>query len=256
MMPLFRYQGALHYFAHVPKCGGTSVEQYLSLRFGPLGFANLGLGPVPWPLDWLKSTPQHAAWADFARVFPADWVKSSFAVVRHPLARLVSAYNMRVGGHEIPSGLSIEAFAETYLQTRSSDPFRYDNHLRAQTEFVPPSSIVFRLEDGLAAVQKHIDENFGPWSDGETIGHVTHAAQSAAKFEKTTEVSPRLKHLVDELYASDFEAFGYATEPAKPVQILLWPSVGGVKGIGRSVRIKSWQTRQNLRARRLQRAIP
>ena len=39
-MPIFRHDGALYFFAHVPKCGGQSVEDYLSRRFGPLAFLN------------------------------------------------------------------------------------------------------------------------------------------------------------------------------------------------------------------------
>jgi len=37
-MPIFRINDQLHYFAHVPKCGGSAVETYLTRRFGPLGF--------------------------------------------------------------------------------------------------------------------------------------------------------------------------------------------------------------------------
>ena len=33
-MPFFRIDRELHYFAHVPKCAGASVEVYLRKRFG------------------------------------------------------------------------------------------------------------------------------------------------------------------------------------------------------------------------------
>jgi hypothetical protein len=35
-MPYVTAAGKLIYFAHVPKAGGSSVENYLAARFGPL----------------------------------------------------------------------------------------------------------------------------------------------------------------------------------------------------------------------------
>ena len=34
-MPIARVSGKLVLFMHVPRCGGTSMEDYLEARFGP-----------------------------------------------------------------------------------------------------------------------------------------------------------------------------------------------------------------------------
>ncbi len=82
-MPLATWNGITIFFAHVPKTGGSSVEDYLARRFGPLciidrnkrsGVAGTGL-IVP-------ST--HLAAEDLAELLPHD-LTYSFAVVRDPL---------------------------------------------------------------------------------------------------------------------------------------------------------------------------
>ena len=58
-MPFFRIDRELHYFAHVPKCAGASVEVYLRKRFGKIAFANSQFYNVPEAQRWTKSSPQH-----------------------------------------------------------------------------------------------------------------------------------------------------------------------------------------------------
>src|SRR5690606_34944645 len=95
-MPVFRIGDRLHYYAHVPKCGGSSVEAYLKARFGGLAFLNTRFLDLPEARRWTRSSPQHLPWDAFTRLVPADWIASSFAVVRHPVRRLVSAFQYQV----------------------------------------------------------------------------------------------------------------------------------------------------------------
>ena len=95
-MPIFRVGDRLHYFAHVPKCGGSSVERYLRARFGALAFVDSRHLDRPAALRWSRSSPQHLALSDFRRLVPSEWISSSFAVVRHPQNRLISAFRFQV----------------------------------------------------------------------------------------------------------------------------------------------------------------
>ena len=69
-MPIFRIGDTLHYYAHVPKCGGSSVEAYLRTRFGSLAFLNTRYLDLPEQARWTRSSPQHMALADLHRLIP------------------------------------------------------------------------------------------------------------------------------------------------------------------------------------------
>lgn len=85
-MPLYRHKGSLIYFAHVPKCGGTSIEDYLSRRFGPAAFLDRRFLRRRAP--WTRTSPQHVTAADFSRLVPPSFVDVNFAVVRHPAEKI------------------------------------------------------------------------------------------------------------------------------------------------------------------------
>ena len=65
-MPFFRLRQQLIYFAHVPKCAGTSVEAYLQRRFGALAFRDQFHYRDPGP-RWTVTSPQHVTAADLER---------------------------------------------------------------------------------------------------------------------------------------------------------------------------------------------
>ena len=130
-MPLVRIGTDIHYFAHVPKCGGSSVEAYLKARFGSLAFLNARFLSAPESHRWTKSSPQHITLDALTGLVPADWITSSFAVVRHPVKRLISAFHFQIENERTVSRqLSIDDWFEDWLEKARETPFLYDNHLR------------------------------------------------------------------------------------------------------------------------------
>lgn len=219
-MPLFKHHGSFHYFAHVPKCAGTSIERYLEFRFGRLAFFDYRGGETPWYLQWTKASAQHIAWNDLLSIVPQEWISSTFAVVRHPLSRLVSSYNMRLNAGHVPALLSIEDFVADYITERRYKPFKYDNHLRPQTDIVPPQGRIFRIEDGIDSVQDYIDSEFGPWAKPAKISHISHTDMASDPFEFTGTISDRLVELTLELYREDYNRFGYDALPGRYPKLL------------------------------------
>ena len=73
-MPVFRIGDRLHYYAHVPKCGGTAVEGYLTARFGPLGLFEQNRHLVPLDRRWSRTATEHLSVDELQRVIPADWL--------------------------------------------------------------------------------------------------------------------------------------------------------------------------------------
>ncbi|WP_425074097.1 sulfotransferase family 2 domain-containing protein [Sagittula sp. S175] len=229
-MPTFLANGGLHCFAHVPKCAGTTVEHHLAQRFGPLGMmGNHPLVPV---------SLQHLTWADLEAFCVPGQILSSFALVRHPLTRFVSTYNMRVAqvSPPFPRDVTLEDFADWVAARLPVSAMLLDNHLRPQVDFLGPDTRLFRLEDGLDPVIAWLDAQFGPCEAAAPLGHERHRPdETAALFDTVSEVPPRVLETVGRLYAADFERLGYdmATAPvqkvlrlkpgqARPVERTLW----------------------------------
>jgi Sulfotransferase family len=221
-MPLFRAANAIHLFAHVPKCGGASVEAYLRDRFGELGFLDTRRYDRPSWAMWTRTSPQHVPTAALARLIPSGWIASSFAIVRHPVDRLVSAYNHCIDPQAVlPAGLSIEEWFEEFLLISRRNPWLYDGHLLPQTDLVPEDATWFRLEAGLEPVVAHLDRLAGDASGPRSIGHSRHSAATTGLRKETRRLSPRLLARIEAHYAADFARFGYAPDADRAFDLLI-----------------------------------
>lgn len=217
-MPIFRIGDKLHYYAHVPKCGGSSVEAYLKTRFGSLAFLNTRYLDLPEHARWTKSSPQHLALADLHRLVPADWIASSFAVVRHPVKRLISAFQFQVEVEGTVAALwSIDEFFDDWLKRAGAEPFLYDNHLRPQSDLVPDGAAIFRLEDGLAPLVAHLDMLAGNTDGPRAIPKENVRKKGMGPDASRLTPAPETLIRIATYYAEDFRRFGYSIDDtAKP----------------------------------------
>lgn len=224
-MPVFRIGDKLHYYAHVPKCGGSSVEACLKARFGTPAFLDTRFLDVPEARRWTRSSPQHLPWEVFTRLVPADWITSSFAVVRHPVKRLVSAfqYQVEVEGTVAPLW-SIDEWFDDWLKRAGDEPFLYDNHLCPQSAIVPPDATVFRLEDGLDAIIPHLDRLAG--NSGGPRGVRAENVRRKGMGPDAERLKPSAETLarVAAFYAADFARFGYGETAPKSARTAPKPS--------------------------------
>ncbi|MCU0829871.1 MAG: sulfotransferase family protein [Tabrizicola sp.] len=225
-MPLVRINDDLHYFAHVPKCGGTSVEAYLIERFGTLGLHDWTYNEVPEHLRWSRTSPQHIPVATLRTLFPESWIASSFSVVRHPVTRLISAFLFArdVQGTINPTA-TLDDWCKSDLPQLCKDPFFQDGHFLPQSDFVPEGARIFRLEDGLDAVIDHLDALAGN-SDGPR--QVPTKNLSAWRISDTAHrpvpSDATLARIVD-AYACDFDRFGYDRPATAAITAILEPVV-------------------------------
>jgi hypothetical protein len=208
-MPIFRIGDKLHYFAHVPKSGGSSVEYYLTARFGRLALVEPNRPETPRHLLWTVLQSNHVPLFALDPVFPRDWFASSFATVRHPLRRLVSAFFFaRDVRKVIPLATDFNAWAKDALSQLSGNPFAFAGHVLPQWELVPEDSRVFRLEDGLDPVIPYLDG-----LAGNTDGPREMPVRNIGRWRKQTDAPPvpdeRTLELVAKVYARDFQRFGY-----------------------------------------------
>jgi hypothetical protein len=213
-MPVFCSNGELHVFAHIPKCAGTTVEEHLAARFGTLGLIGTS--------SRYQVSLQHLTWREIVVLFPEAWIAGSFAVVRHPLDRLVSTYNMRIAQATppFPREISIADFLDWVERRLPVTPNLLDNHLRPQVDFIGPRTRLFRLEDGLDAVVAYLDECFGESSDLPPLSHHDFRnTDTEAMFDVSPTLPPGVAERVARLYAADFDAFGYDPDPNRTVRL-------------------------------------
>ncbi|MEO0679256.1 MAG: sulfotransferase family 2 domain-containing protein [Pseudomonadota bacterium] len=218
--------GRAIYFAHVPKAGGSSVEDRLEARFGPLQLLDRAHEPRRRARATAEPvSPQHMPGAEAARRLPqvASGRAWRFAVVRDPLRRLLSAHRFQFHGmgREDPARrpppwrarfarLGLTPWLALSLAATRLDPGYLDGHLRPQVDFLPPDPPgaapceTFRLEDGLQAVEARLDALFGPGPAG-GMGHALRAGKRDGPTPSRTDL-----RLILRAHGADYDRFGYA----------------------------------------------
>ena len=216
-MPLIRLPNAkLIYFAHVPKCAGTTIERYLETRFGTLGFLDRQYGTIDLADRWSHTSPQHMPEQVRQRYLPDDFIDASFAIVRHPATRLRSVFLFQ---REIQGGIPADQDFEgwlTSLSNPSESPFALDGHLRPMLDCVPEQAKVFTLETGLQAVIDWLDTVSGETADDiplRPLNVLQRRLQSENRPIPQVSLSQEALERVAELYAADYARFNYDLMP-------------------------------------------
>lgn len=172
-MPIARINGRLLNFVHIPKTGGSSIKSYLMAK-GPLALYTRE------PSEWARTTPQHIHADIYSLLIPDEFCDVRFAVVRDPLARLISEFRYRakrclepstkhctlnddgtvcIESHTLRKILvTFDDWVNMTFEEYRSDPYIYDNHIRPQSDFIDRDMKIFRFEYGLLHVFDWIDE--------------------------------------------------------------------------------------------------
>tara|TARA_R110001583_G_scaffold182521_1_gene340540 strand:- start:15269 stop:16033 length:765 start_codon:yes stop_codon:yes gene_type:complete len=216
-MPVFKINNEFVYFAHVPKCGGKSVESYIRRRFGDIAFLEPLYLQRPPHARWSCTSPQHLDWESFTRLFPENWITASFGIVRHPLARVKSAFDYQFSvAKTLNENDNITDWFASYVQNFDTEIYKYDHHLRPQSDLLPPGAQIFHLELGLDGIVSYLDECAGDSSGPRTIFHENKRRSGNAPSEQASAVTPQLKEAVSAFYEKDFQTFGYHIDRKKP----------------------------------------
>ncbi|MDU8911550.1 sulfotransferase family 2 domain-containing protein [Aestuariicoccus sp. MJ-SS9] len=209
-MPICKAGTRLIYFAHIPKTGGSSVDAYLRTK-GTVSFL------TPERPDGLAATPQHLHEAVISQLFAPDFFDARFAVLRDPVARLMSEFlwrseplkpfqrlarpfrggkarRIKVAGEKL--SLTFDEWVPRVLAARDADPWIADNHLRPQVEFIREGDQLFALENGLDPVFRWIDEVTETAPSGGGFWEKKSSGQALTPSRKT-------RKLIEKTYAED-----------------------------------------------------
>lgn len=216
-MPFFRAGSKLVYYAHIPKCAGSSVEHYLKARFGEIALLDPTHNRVPEAQRWSKTSPQHMDSRTADRILPREIFDAAFAVVRHPVSRLVSVFKFQrdVEGLIAP-GTDFSDWVKEVREMRHDLRFRYDNHLLPQVDFLPADCRLFPLENGLDPLLSYFDELTETKGGPTEFERINESGQNT----KRRPSSEQLKivpndsdiEIIREIYEDDFEQLGYSIE--------------------------------------------
>lgn len=218
-MPFFKSQGQLIYYAHVPKCGGTGVENYIKARFGSVAFLDRRYFQKGDVEPWSRTSPQHIEAGDLDQLIPLNFFDQIFTVVRHPMDRMVSMYhfNIEVGGHLDKSVSFGEWLARIEDSWNKEDMFYLDNHPRPMSDFVPLGAKVFYLESGLMAVQAFLDQYAAQGQD-QPLREIPVGNQRKTRTKEGQDLGDKIVPTrqdisrLTRMYEEDFERFGYDPE--------------------------------------------
>lgn len=219
-MPILVKNDRQIYFAHIPKTAGTSI--YLAFAAAGWTIENLSQNRAAQSaFSLLRDSygitriarrgrmfrfphpPQHVP-----RIIWRTWgpFEDSFAVVRHPMARLKSAlkYHHRISN----SPETLADFAEQKLQFALARPWNHwrtlGGHMIPQSAYIGPDTHVLRFEeDWQQALCARYDLN------PETLPVVNTSPPSAP-----LEFSARMQARIERRYGRDYRRFGYPLSAA------------------------------------------
>lgn len=217
-MPIFRTDAKLVYYAHVPKCGGSAVNWYLTQRFGPLAMTDARYTSIAPARRWNRTSPQHIDRESLERLFPLDFFDAVFSIVRHPVTRILSAYHFQ---RDVEQSLSSHVDFSDWLadlpELMEENVFAFDNHVRPMTMIVPEGATVFHVEHGLDHIIPWFDRLTGTQAAPRAIPKINEQGQYSGRTRERVTPSPSDLEVIARVYAEDFERFGYRIDDPAPV---------------------------------------
>lgn len=206
-MPIFVKDGRSVLLIHIPKTGGTSIEDTMkNSGWAATDFASPHTEPGLY--RFRRVPPQHFHADLLSQTLNVRRFDLRFMIVRDPVARFRSEYAMRERDPKTGGAGVVEEWAHRQFERLRTDPCIWHNHLRPQHEFELPDTVVRRFEDGLPQALADLADRVGVPIDAPLV-HAKKSDRKRRLSSRDVEVSPALEKLLREVYAEDFGRYGY-----------------------------------------------
>ena len=219
-MPIIKTDKKLILYCHIPKCGGTTVTNYLRSAGYPIGFVNTSFKREK--TKWSKTSPQHIDMKSLETLNIMNLIDESFAVVRHPTERFVSAFQYNKKNGQIPFWMTLNQFLKRLGNANDKWHFKLDNHFRPMSQFVNDETHIVKLEAGDHAIISLLNKITETKTQLDPLDHANSKQEipvkktfSRAYFKRLTtvnnfsELTKSQNNLIFKIYKEDFERFQY-----------------------------------------------
>lgn len=206
-MPLFTKDSRSIVFVHIPKTAGTSVESHFRANGWSMSFWSYARD------EGRVASDQHLLYSELAARIPGMDEMYSFAIVRHPIKRLISEWRWQ-RWHQKRFKDTLSEFVRRVADSLATDKVYWDNHWRPQSDFLAPGlDRICKLEDlerDYPVVIAESGAGFDPL--------LPHENRSKTLFQKylhwrfKNDLTDEDLKIVSEVYAEDFESLGYTCE--------------------------------------------
>jgi len=209
-MPIIRFKNKIVYFSHIPKCGGTSVENFLKIIVGTnlsfLDQKSYEINSSPWSM----SSAQHITGHHVSKLFPETFFDEFFTVIRNPFDRFCSAFAyQKYVFKRINPKLDVNQFADNLEYYKALHLGQFDNHFLPQINFLYPGVPykAFKLENGLDGVKKYIGSIFDIDVSDVRMPHSLKQPNEIGL--NSGKLDNNSKRIIMKIYKTDFEKFNY-----------------------------------------------
>ncbi|WP_026377138.1 sulfotransferase family 2 domain-containing protein [Aestuariibacter salexigens] len=211
-MPIIRYRNNIAYYAHVPKCGGSAIEAFLSEIDGlRLAFLDQKYVIEKRSFNWNLTSPQHVDSESMRILFPEEFFDFQFVIVRNPLQKAISAFNWhKYIERNINRLMPLDFFIKNILPYYYKKKGWMDNHFLPQKDFILPNphTKIFKLENnGVQEAKLFLMDRLALKKVSTSEKKVNKALKEN---KRDTKVSKKARDIVSKLYEKDYEEFGYS----------------------------------------------